>query len=182
MADYLVMRPRRPRPTGQPRKSAASPAAQLATFVAKFDSPMAARIRQCRRALRKRFPTANELVYDAYNFFVIGYSTTLRPSDTIVCLTANAKGVGLAFYYGADLPDPHGILEGSGTQNRFVRLKTAASLTEPALAAVIRAAAAHADPPLPKTGGGQLVIRAVYKNQRSRRESPPARQRAGRAG
>ena len=27
-----------------------------------------------RRALRKRFQTANELVYDNYNFFVIGYS------------------------------------------------------------------------------------------------------------
>jgi hypothetical protein len=29
--------------------------------------------------LRQRLPTANELVYDNYNFFVIGYSSTERP-------------------------------------------------------------------------------------------------------
>ena len=34
--------------------------------------------------MRKRFPTANELVYDNYNFFVIGYCTTERPSDCVV--------------------------------------------------------------------------------------------------
>ena len=54
-----------------------------------------------RRALRKRFPSANEIVYDNYNFFVIGYSPTERPSDTIVSLAAAANGVGLSFYRGA---------------------------------------------------------------------------------
>jgi hypothetical protein len=37
-----------------------------------------------RSAVRKRFPTANELVWDNYNFFVIGYSPTERPTDSIV--------------------------------------------------------------------------------------------------
>ena len=41
-----------------------------------------------------------------YNFFVIGYSSTERPSDCIVTLASNAKGVGLSFYYGSTLPDP----------------------------------------------------------------------------
>jgi hypothetical protein len=31
--------------------------------------------------MRKRFPTADELVSDNYSFFVIGYCTTERPSD-----------------------------------------------------------------------------------------------------
>ncbi len=44
----------------------------------------AATIRAVRRALRKRFPTATEIVYDNYNFFVIGYSPTERPSDSII--------------------------------------------------------------------------------------------------
>ncbi len=43
-------------------------------------------------ALRRRFPTAHELVYDNYNFFVIGYSPTERPSDSIVSIAAGANG------------------------------------------------------------------------------------------
>ena len=46
---------------------------QLAGFIKKFDSKNAALIRSVRKVLRERLPTANELVYDNYNFFVIGY-------------------------------------------------------------------------------------------------------------
>ena len=35
-------------------------------------------IRSVRKLLRERLPTANELVYDNYNFFVIGYCSTDR--------------------------------------------------------------------------------------------------------
>jgi hypothetical protein len=58
--------------------AAVTPAAQLAGFIAKFDPEIVRRIRSVRSALRKRFPTANEIVYDNYNFFVIGFSPTER--------------------------------------------------------------------------------------------------------
>jgi len=83
-----------------------TPEQQLKGFVAKFEPSMGKLIRECRSAMRKRFPTANELVYDNYSFFVIGYCTTERPSDCVVSLAANSKGVGLSFYHGATLPDP----------------------------------------------------------------------------
>ena len=57
-------------------KTAPSPEAQLDGFIDKFDEKNAALIRALRKALRKRLPTANELVYDNYNFFVIGYCST----------------------------------------------------------------------------------------------------------
>ena len=41
-----------------------TPAQQLTGFIAKFDPAMAKLIRACRAAMRKRFPTANEMVYD----------------------------------------------------------------------------------------------------------------------
>ncbi len=96
------------------KKSAVTPAEgekQLSEFIAKFEPEMAARIRAVRAALRKRLPTAIEIVYDNYNFFVIGYSSTERPSDCILSLAANSKGVGLSFYYGSTLPDPARILQ-----------------------------------------------------------------------
>jgi hypothetical protein len=144
-------------------------AKQSAEFIGKFDTKVARLVRECRTALHKRLPTANEIVYDNYNFLVFGFSTTERPSDCMVSLAANAKGVGLSFYYGATLPDPHKLLQGSGSQNRFVRLPTAATLAEPAVAALIDAAITQAKNPLRKTGKGYTIITSVSKKQRPRR-------------
>ena len=151
---------------------------QLSECIDKFAPEMAKAIRAARVALRKRLPTANELVYDNYNFFVIGYCPTLRPSDTFTQLVADAHGVRLAFYYGSTLPDPAGILLGSGNQNRFIRLAHARDLGKPEVEALIRAAIAQGKAPLPATGRGSLVIRSVSAKQRPRRvTAEPARRR-----
>ncbi len=148
----------------------ASPAQQLAGFIAKFDPKLTRVIRACRSALRKRFPSAIEIVYDNYNFFVIGYSATRRSSDCIVSLVANSKGVGLSFYYGATLKDPNKILLGSGNQNRFIRLEQgAATLARPEVQDLIDAAVAQAKTPLLKGGRGDLIIKSVSAKQRPRR-------------
>ena len=123
-----------------------------------------------RRILRKRLPTANELVWDNYNFFVIGYSATERPSDSVFSIAAAANGVGLAFYRGADLPDPHKILQGSGVQNRFVRCPSAEMLNDPKVKAIIDAAVAQARVPFAKIGNGKLIIRSVSAKQKPRRK------------
>jgi hypothetical protein len=143
---------------------------QLTAFIRKF-SPLDQRlIRAVRIALRKRFPTANELVYDNYNFFVIGYSSTERPSDAIVSMAARANGVGLCFIHGATLPDPDKVLLGSGNQTRFIRLDSPRALERPAVRALVAAAIAQARVPLPAAGRGKLIIRSVSAKQRPRRK------------
>ena len=74
-----------------------TPEKQLKTSIAKFDRSLGKQVRECRSAMRKRFPTANELVYDNYNFFVIGYCATERPSDCVVSLAVTPKGSVSAF-------------------------------------------------------------------------------------
>ncbi|WP_158788453.1 DUF1801 domain-containing protein [Granulicella sp. L46] len=143
---------------------------QLAGFIEKFDSKNAALIRSVRKVLRKRLSTANELVYDNYNFFVIGYCSTERPSDCILSIAAGANGVGLSFYHGATLPDPHKLLLGSGSQNRFIRIESAATLSRPEVEELIAAAIQQAEAPLPESGRGKLVIRSISKKQRPRRK------------
>jgi hypothetical protein len=158
---------------GEMKRRAPSPKnsaeGQLAGCIDKFTPEMAKSIRAVRTALRKQLPTANELVYDNYNFFVIGYSSTLRPSDCFTQLVADAHGVRLAFYYGSTLPDPAGILLGGGNQNRFIRLANARDLRKPEVDALIDAAIAQGKAPLPATGRGTLVIRSVSGKQRPRR-------------
>ncbi|HXD48883.1 MAG TPA: hypothetical protein VN600_08920 [Gemmatimonadaceae bacterium] len=161
--------------TSKPAKRIAAPPqkaaeAQLAEFLAKFSPEHQALVRSVRRRLRRRFSTATEMVYDNYNFFVIGYSPTDRPSDAIISIAAGASGVGLCFIQGAKLPDPKKILIGSGKQTRFVRLETAAVLDRPEVGALLDAAEAGAKCAFPTNGRPRLVIRSVSAKQRPRRK------------
>ena len=139
--------------------------------MAKFEPKRQKLIHDVRKALRKRLPTAYELVYDNYNFFVIGYSPTERPSDAIVSMTAGASGIGLCFIHGAKLPDPHKLLLGSGNQTRFIRLESVDVLAIPKVKTLIAAAIAGAKTPLQAHGRGKLIIRSVSAKQRPRRKS-----------
>jgi hypothetical protein len=151
--------------------ASANPEKQLDRFIDKFEAKHQSLIRAVRKILRKRLPTANELVWDNYNFFVIGYSATERPSDSIVQIAAAANGVGLAFYRGATLPDPHKILLGSGSQNRFVRIESVETLNRPEVKALIDAAEAQAKTPFAATGGGKVIIRSISAKQKPRRKA-----------
>jgi len=148
---------------------AASAAVQLAGFLAKYDPSVARLARGLLAAVRRRYPTALELIYDNYQFLAIGYSSTERPSDCLFSLAVSPKGVALSFYYGADLPDPQGILLGGGKQNRFVRLESPATLSEPAVVALMAAAEARARTPLPVGKRGRSIVKSISAKQRPRR-------------
>ena len=142
---------------------------ELAGFIAKFHPKHQTLIRSVRRSLRKRLPTATEMIYDNYNFFVIGYSPTDRPSDAVLSIAAGANGVSICFIQGKKLPDPKKILRGSGNQVRSLRLESAATLSKPEVRALIDAAVRGAKP-MPESGKGKLVIRSVSAKQRPRRK------------
>jgi hypothetical protein len=142
---------------------------ELAGFIDKFDPKNQSLIRGCRAILRKRLPHAYELVYDNYNFFVIGYCSSERPSDCIVSIAASAKGVSLSFYRGADLIDETGILQGVGSQNRFVRLTTPEILERAEVDSLIGQAMRIGPTPCSNDQPARLIIRSVSSKQRPRR-------------
>jgi hypothetical protein len=141
---------------------------RLKGFIAKFEPRQQALIRSVRKAMRSRLPSAYELVYDNYNFFVIGYSPTERPSDSVFSVAAAASGVNLFFLQGAALADPRKLLQGSGRQVRFIRVPTVDVLERPDVKSLMKAAMAKAKP---FDGKGELVIRSVSAKQRPRRKA-----------
>ena len=153
----------------EPRVGRTDPERQLQSFIEKFDARDRKLIRSVRTAMRKRLPAANELVYDNYNFFVIGYSPTERPSDSIFSIAARANGLGLCFLRGADVPDPKKLLLGSGRQTRFIRLESAKDLSHPDVEQLMQTAIDRAKAPMPTSGRGKLVIRSISAKQRPRR-------------
>lgn len=153
----------------------ATPVKQVASFIAKYEPSVAKLARAARAVLRKRFPTAIEQVYDNYQFLAIGFCTTERTSDCLVSLAVSPKGVALSFYYGATLPDPQGILLGSGKQNRYLRLESVATLAKAPVMELLSAAVAQARTPLPSGTRGYTIIKSVSAKKRPRRavERPP---------
>ncbi|MCW2758009.1 MAG: hypothetical protein JWO46_1755 [Nocardioidaceae bacterium] len=143
---------------------------ELAAFVEKFAPPMQERIRGCRAAMRRRLPNAIELVYDNYNFLVIGYGPTQRTSEAVFSLAAHARGLNLCFLQrGPELPDPTAILRGSGKVVRNVRLESVDDLGRDDVRALIDAELGLATVPMDDSTVPVLIIKSVSAKQRPRR-------------
>jgi hypothetical protein len=141
---------------------------ELAGFIAKFAPEMQCRIRGCRAKLAARFPDAVQMVYDNYNFLVIGFGPTHR--HAILSLAAYARGVNLSLLQrGPELPDPTSILRGSGKVVRTLALDSPDDLDRPDVGALIEAALGLAATPMDAPDNRDLVIKSVSAKQRPRR-------------
>ena len=123
-----------------------------------------------RQLVLEEAPASTELIYDAYNAVATGYSFTGRPSDAFVHIAVYAHWVNLGFNWGVDLPDPEGVLEGSGRRIRHIRISQPADLEKPIVRRLVKAAAARAERSDHKKGqsatAGGSVVRAVYARRR----------------
>lgn len=138
-----------------------TPAALLRSWADRYAPQIRARFRAVRAALRKRLPTANELVYDYGNALVISYAPADKGIDGILAIRVSAGGVALYFNQATQLPDPKRLLKGTGKQARFIMLESAGRLTHPDVNALIVAAVRQARVGLPATGKGSLVIKSA---------------------
>jgi hypothetical protein len=149
-----------------------SPERQLAGFIAKFSPEVARVAKAARTRVRKLLPNAFELVYDNYNALALAYGPSERTSEVVLSIAVYPRWVSLFFARGATLPDPNGVLRGSGNQMRHVVLERLEVLDSgPVLALIETAVATH-----PKSFGperGRTIIKAVSARQRPRRPVEP---------
>ena len=110
-------------------------------------------------ALRARFPGATEFVYIKKNSLVIGFGPTERPSEAPVSLAVYTRWVNLYFLEGAHLPDPAGLLQGSGTSVRHIRLDDERTIEMPGVQALLAAAIAESGTPFDASRRRRTVIR-----------------------
>ena len=157
--------------TSKPDGKELSPEAQLRSFINRFDPKEQKLFRSVRAAVRKRFPTVNELAYEYPDSVVISYSPTNRGIEAIVAIAARADGVFLYLLHGPQLPDPKKLLQGSGKQNRFIRIDAAGQLGHPDVEALIVAAIDHATVPVPSAGKGKLIIQSAAAKRRRGRQA-----------
>lgn len=148
----------------------ATPAAQLAGFMAKYTPAMAREGRAALIRLRRLVPGAVQMVYDNWNGLVVGFGPTERPSEAVVSILMAPDHVSLCFIQDApDLPDPAHLLLGSGNVARHIKLASARDLDTPAVRALVKKAVSRSDVPFDPKARGKLVIRSISKKQRPRR-------------
>lgn len=146
-----------------------TPRAQLAGFLAEFEPGVAALARRCLEVVRRLAPGALERVYDAYNALAIGFATGDSMKETFIHVAVYPRHVNIGFNAGIDLPDPAKLLEGTGSAVRHVRVADASRLDDPALAEIVRAAAARAGHIGRRGARGKMRIVKIYERRRPRR-------------
>lgn len=142
--------------------------AQLDQFIDRYSPKVASDARTALSFLTERLPSATRLVYDNYNALVVGFGTSEKVGDIILSIALYPRYVTLFFLKGTVLPDPSGLLEGSGVTVRGVRLDPISKLGTSEVGALIDAAVAK-ESPLSMDGTGRLIIKSISAKQRPRR-------------
>jgi len=141
---------------------------QLAVFMARYRPEVARVARAVRSKLRRLLPGALELVYDNYNALAIGFGPTERASDAILSIALYPRWVSLFFLQGAGLPDPSGLLRGSGTRVRSIVVEQPSLLDTTAVRKLIEVAVAQSPVALDPRQRRRLIIKSVSAKQRPR--------------
>ena len=142
--------------------------AQLRTLIDEFAPAYLQLIGTMRRRLRKRLPTAHEVVYEYRNLgaVVISYSPNVHGYEGALTIRADADGVKLFFNHAKELPDPAKLLQGSGGQVRLIDVVGASMLARPEVARLIDEAIALNSVPFAPAGRGSVVIRSTSAKKR----------------
>ena len=156
-------------PSTQSAAARRSAEAELRRLIAKFAPAHQRLIDAMRRWLRKRLPTAHEVVYEYRDAFVISCSPNEHGYDGVFAIRGSADGVRLYLNRGKGLPDPAKLLRGAGTQTRWIHLEGASTVARPEVARLIDEAIARNRVPFARTGRGPVVIRSESVKPRQRR-------------
>lgn len=135
--------------------------AQVCTLIDKYVPTHLRLITAMRKLLRKRLPTAFEVVYEYQNLgaVVISFSPSEQGYQGVLGIRADAKGVKLFFGRGKELPDPEKLLQGSGGQVRSIDVGAVSTLARPTVARLIEEAIVRNKVPFAQAGRGPVLIR-----------------------
>jgi hypothetical protein len=141
--------------------------AELRALIDKFAPAHLRLIGAMRRSLRKRLPTAHEVVYEYRNqgAVIISFSPNEHGYEGVLTIRTDADGVKLYFNGGKELPDPAKLLQGS-SQTRWIPVEGASTLARPEVACLIAEAITRNPVPFEAAGRGSVVIRSASAKKR----------------
>ena len=133
--------------------------AQLTAIIDARPPEMAKLTKAVLAKVRERLPGSIEMVYDKKNSLVIGFCSAERVSNVINSIAVYSKWINLYFFEGDTLPDPEGLLQGTGSMVRSIRVTEAAELDRPAVKALMAQARKCAEPPLDPKAKRKVLLK-----------------------
>jgi hypothetical protein len=110
----------------------------IEAFLQTYSADVQGLARQTRDLVKLLLPTAREHLAAGYN--TLTYGTGAGMAEQVVYIALFKKHVNLGFYAGTALPDPEGLLEGTGKMLRHVKIKKASDLEKLGVRPLIEAA------------------------------------------
>jgi hypothetical protein len=103
---------------------------------------------QARALIQAVYPAVVEVPWPKQR--VIGYGVGLKKMSEHFCyISVSRNHINVGFMYGAELPDPERLLDGSGKLLRHVRITRPEELKDPALRELLEVASKHRMPDKP---------------------------------
>jgi hypothetical protein len=115
--------------------------AEFETVLASSSAPIAATARALRSAVQDAIPSAVQTVDAPDRLLAFGTGPKLR--DMLFAIIPHTGHVNLQLADGADLPNPDGLIEGTGKRVRHVKVRSVEVAGSPAVRAIIDAQVAH---------------------------------------
>lgn len=112
---------------------------EVEKFFSSYDPDVSELARSARALVRRLAPDAEEKLLRPWKTVAYGRS------EKFCAVSPHQAWVNLQFHSGASLPDPSGLLEGTGKSMRHVKIEAVRDLKRRPLAALIRAAAELAE-------------------------------------
>jgi hypothetical protein len=108
--------------------------------------------KQTRALIQSVYPAVVEVPWPKQR--VIGYGVGPKKMSEHFCYISVSKDhINLGFMYGAELPDPEGLLGGEGKLLRHIRITRLEQLSNPALKELLNVASKHRMPVKQSTPG-----------------------------
>ena len=92
----------------------------LLTFIRPYPPEVQELALWLREWVWKLYPSCNELIYDNYNAVAFGWSVTDKLGHTFCSVALMPKYVHFGFYWGSQIADPEHLLQGKGSQYRYL--------------------------------------------------------------
>jgi hypothetical protein len=109
-------------------------------LIGKYPTEVQALAASARKFILDTLPKSDESLDESGG--VVGYGYGSGYKGTICTLILSKSGVKLGLVGGATLPDPDGLLEGSGKVHRYVQLRAPADIRRPGVTRLLKAARA----------------------------------------
>ena len=116
--------------------------------VAKANSEARALAHQLRALVIEVMPEVVEVPWPKMRMASYGVGPR-KITEHFCYISAQKIDVNLGFYYGAELPDPDGLLQGTGKLLRHIKIREPRELRNPALRKLLKVASKHRMPKAP---------------------------------